>query len=156
MLFQYCSDLHLEFSENKIFLKANPLRPNSEILVLAGDVMPFTKLEEFGDFLDYISEKFGITYWLPGNHEYYFADANKRSGTFLEKIRDNIILTNNMSFEHGNTKFIFSTLWSKISPANKPIPTYPFDNLQLCLAIQLPGLKRGEGLLTPYLSIHPA
>lgn len=35
MKVQYCSDLHLEFPVNKKYLKANPTKPEGEILLLA-------------------------------------------------------------------------------------------------------------------------
>jgi predicted phosphohydrolase len=119
MKLQYCSDLHLEFRENWDYLKEHPLQPNGDILMLAGDIVPFDLQEKYNDFFDYISDSFDLVYWLPGNHEYYHSDAVMRSGIFQEKIRNNVHLVNNVSFQHGNVKLIFSTLWSRISPANE-------------------------------------
>lgn len=76
-------------------------------------------MEKYNDFFDFISDSFDLVYWLPGNHEYYHSDATMRSGAFQEKIRDNVYLVNNVCFQHGNIKLIFSTLRSKISPANE-------------------------------------
>jgi predicted phosphohydrolase len=115
---QYCSDLHIEFSENKNFLKQNPLKPVGDILLLAGDITLFAIMEKQKDFFKYISDNFKTTYWIPGNHEYYNSNAANRSGSFTEKIKDNIFLLNNTSVVHDDVKIVFSTLWSKISPAN--------------------------------------
>jgi predicted phosphohydrolase len=119
MTLQYASDLHIEFPSNKEFLKRNPLKPVGKILVLAGDIVPFHVLERHQDFFSFISDNFEITYWLPGNHEYYYFDVSKQCGTFHEKIRDNVFLVNNTSVVHDGVNLIFSTLWSKISPSHQ-------------------------------------
>lgn len=116
---QYCSDLHLEFWENRDFLAFTPLQPKGNILLLAGDIVPFAIMDKYDYFFDSLSDNFDLVYWLPGNHEYYHADVAMRSGVLHEKIRKNVFLVNNMAFEHDGVKLIFSTLWSKISLANE-------------------------------------
>jgi predicted phosphohydrolase len=118
MILQYCSDLHLEFTQNEAHLKANPIRPIGDILILAGDVTLFTKIERQKDFFDYISDHFETTYWMPGNHEYYQSDISFRSGSFEEKIRNNVSLVNNTTINIGSHQLLFSTLWSSISLLN--------------------------------------
>jgi len=119
MIVQYASDLHLEFPENKDFLKMNPLIPKGDILLLAGDIVPFVVMDNHADFFSYVADHFQTTYWIPGNHEYYRFDASTKSGVLNEKIRDNVFLVNNTAIQHENIKFLFSTLWSKISPAHE-------------------------------------
>lgn len=121
MLFQYSSDLHFEFPKNKKILNRKPLVAAAEILILAGDVMPFNTMDEHNDFWNYISDNFKQTYWLPGNHEYYGFDAATKYGSFCENIRSNISLINNESVIIENTQLVFSTLWSHIGPVNQYI-----------------------------------
>jgi predicted phosphohydrolase len=115
MKIQYCSDLHLEFRENERFLREHPIIPVGDILILAGDVVPFPYVNEFPHFFDKVKSDFKEVYWIPGNHEYYHDDAVHRSAAFFEKIRDNIFLLNNQVQISGGTRFVFSTLWTHIS-----------------------------------------
>jgi len=118
MILQYCSDLHLEFPQNEAYIKANPIQPIGDILVLAGDVTLFTRIDRQKDFFDYISDHFAETYWIPGNHEYYQSDISNRSGSFEERIRNNVFLVNNVVKQFGTHQLLFSTLWSSISLLN--------------------------------------
>lgn len=119
MKVQYCSDLHLEFPVNKKYLRANPIKPEGEILLLAGDIIPFTEIEKESDFFNFVSDNFEHTYWIPGNHEYYRSDITERTGTLHEKMRRNVSLLNNTAIEHKGVRLLFSTLWSKINPARE-------------------------------------
>ena len=119
MIVQYCSDLHLEFRDNQRYLQKHPLPVIGDVLILAGDIGLFSRMDDYEEFFNYISGSFELTYWLPGNHEYYHSDINKRSGFLKENIRSNLLLVNNCTIEHGDTRFLFSTLWSRISPVNE-------------------------------------
>jgi len=115
MKIQYASDLHLEFQDNKKFIEMNPLVPVGDILILAGDIIPFSKMEFADDFFQFCSDNFETTYWIPGNHEYYNGTLENRTGQFIENIKSNVHLVNNYWAHHGNTRIILSTLWTPIS-----------------------------------------
>lgn len=116
---QYASDLHLEFPANREFLKLHPLVPLGDLLVLAGDIVPFALIDKHKDFFNRLGNQFEQVYWLPGNHEYYGYDASKKCGRLQEEIAGNVSLVNNVSILHQGVKLIFSTLWSNISPAHE-------------------------------------
>jgi predicted phosphohydrolase len=119
MKIQYASDLHLEFQANKRLITYKPLKPVGEVLLLAGDIVPFAIKDDQEDFFDYVSDNFEATYWVPGNHEYYHYDLSKKSGMINEQIRKNVWLVNNVSIKRGDVRFLFSTLWTKIGMANR-------------------------------------
>ncbi|MFM8914224.1 MAG: metallophosphoesterase [Flammeovirgaceae bacterium] len=117
MDFQYCSDLHLEFEDNRSWLRGNMLEPAADVLILAGDVVCFSAMERAAWFFDWVSENFKETYWIPGNHEYYRSSI-ECPPLHHKKIKHNVTLINNASAEIGDTFFHFSTLWTAIPQAN--------------------------------------
>lgn len=119
MLLQYCSDLHLEFLDNRRHLAAKPLLPRAKVLILAGDILPLASLSAHKDYLHLLSDSFSHIYWLPGNHEYYGGDLSLHSGAFQENISTNLTLLNNTVVEEADVRLIFTTLWTYISPAHR-------------------------------------
>lgn len=116
MKIQYCSDLHLEFPGNRKFIARNPLNPIGDILLLAGDIVSFNEFDKAREFFDFVGDHYSATYWIPGNHEFYGSDITDKPAPLCENIRSNVHLVNNQSVDVAGTRFIFSTLWSRISP----------------------------------------
>jgi len=119
MKIQYCSDLHLEFEENSRYLSVHPLPVRGEILILAGDIIPL--LDEFfhQPFFRFIEENYSRVFWVPGNHEFYYRNMNEFNHSYHIQIRKNISLVNNVTLDISGIRFIFTTLWSKISTGNQ-------------------------------------
>lgn len=115
---QYCSVLHLEFQKDRNFLTKNPIKPVGDIMILAGDIVPFVALKEHNRFFDELSEKFETVFWVPGNHEFYHSDLIHYSEQYNKEIRKNIFLVHNQVIKIDNLKLVFSTLWTKISEQN--------------------------------------
>ena len=115
MKIQYASDLHLEFPGNRAFLSENPLKPNAKVLILAGDIC-YLKHHFDLAFFDYCSAHWENTFIIPGNHEFYKSHFDIRDAVldFELEVRHNVSYINNRSIEIGNTRIIFSTLWTEI------------------------------------------
>ena len=119
MRVQYCSDLHLEFKQNSKHLTTHPINVCGDILILAGDIVPLH--DEFlnDSFFSFISKNFKQVFWVPGNHEYYYKDISDYSRSFNTKLHGNINVVNNIYLQYEGIGFIFSTLWSRLSPENR-------------------------------------
>jgi len=116
---QYCSDLHLEFLENRRYLRANPLQQAGEVLLLAGDTFPFQRGNNSHPIVDELCQKYEQVFMLPGNHEYYGGcDVFAHTQPLDEQLRPNLRLVNNVSVSYKGVVFIFTTLWSRISLRN--------------------------------------
>jgi hypothetical protein len=99
-------------------MNRRPLEPVGEVLILAGDILPFALHKEQPEFIDRIADSFEMVYWVPGNHEYYGYDLSTVADPLLEKLRSNVWLVNNQVVSYKSVSFICSTLWSKINVIN--------------------------------------
>jgi predicted phosphohydrolase len=115
---QYCSDLHLEFELNQKWIRKYPLQVQGDILLLAGDIVPFDLINKHSDFFDFLGASYQAVYWIPGNHEYYGTDIGMRSGALHEAIRTNVFLVNNTTVTIGDVAIVAATLWSEINMAD--------------------------------------
>ncbi len=121
MRIQYCSDLHLEFSSNNLFLHKNLIKPVGDILLLAGDVTYWEKKHLKHWFFDYISDNFKTVFYVPGNHEFYTGkDLKILDKPVFEKIKDNVFLVNNSSTLIDDIEIFLTTFWSQI-PESKSL-----------------------------------
>ncbi|HYX06960.1 MAG TPA: metallophosphoesterase [Bacteroidales bacterium] len=115
MKIQYCSDLHLEFSQNTDFLLENPVEPVGDILILAGDITYWGKKHFNHWFFDYVANNYKAVYYIPGNHEFYSGeDIQILERPVNERLRENVFLVNNMVVNIEGIDFFFTTFWSHI------------------------------------------
>ncbi|MEO9475096.1 MAG: metallophosphoesterase [Cyclobacteriaceae bacterium] len=120
MKIQYSSDLHLEFPANQLYLIEHPIRPIADVLVLAGDTILLGDSVNDYKVLDQLSSTFEKVYIVPGNHEFYgkHFPISKILPSFHEEVRSNVHYLNNQTLKFGDTRVLFTTLFSHI-PASK-------------------------------------
>jgi predicted phosphodiesterase len=136
MKIQIVSDLHLEFSGDKI---TGLIKPVGDILCLLGDICACGNPQDFGiyvNFMRHIAPKFKIVLHIPGNHEYYttgvprsdisknhtISAIDKKLKKFAGTIK-NLYYLNNSIFrvmvEKKKYMFIGSALWTYVQPQDK-------------------------------------
>lgn len=119
MRIQYCSDLHLEFESNNLWLKNNLLPVCGDILILAGDIAPLLEKYMRDPFFSYISDNYKKIFWVPGNHEFYSRNISDFGKSINFTLNSNISIVSNAEVILDGIRFIFSTLWSNISVVNE-------------------------------------
>ena len=125
MKIQYCSDLHLEFRENLRMMNAKEpvLDVAGDVLVIAGDVGYLSdKNVEHLRLWKWMSENYRQVLMVAGNHEFYnHGDIAAMGDSWEKKFLPNVGYYHNKVVRIGNTDFILSTLWSRISPLDEMI-----------------------------------
>lgn len=113
MEIQYASDLHLEFVENRKWLKNNPIIPVAPVLILAGDIDIIEKGQVKNPFyFKWLSENWDQVLIIPGNHEFYDGGNMKQAFNYSLEIHSNVRYVNNVSIKINQTEIFLSTLWS--------------------------------------------
>lgn len=108
---QIYSDIHLEF--HKTYPK---IQPKADIIILSGDIGKL-HLDNYKDFLVYLSENWKKVIYVLGNHEYYH--NHKTINTLNEEYKSyiknfsNIYLLDKDYIVIDKIVFIGCTLWSK-------------------------------------------
>ncbi len=114
MKIQFASDLHLEFPDNRSFLKETPIIPVADVLILNGDIICDKYKKRANKFYDLWKKQFKLIISTMGNHEFYHGTIDYAFPTYKKQLAENHYLLNNSSIVYDHVKFIVSTLWSYI------------------------------------------
>ena len=117
MLVKLMSDLHLDLDRTfgRDFLESLD-GSNIDLLILAGDILTFRDKyrKESTKVLAKISQKFKLTLYVPGNHEWWFSSF-KEGGELMaewgQKFSNIKFLTRYNPQTIGKTKFVGCTMW---------------------------------------------
>jgi Icc-related predicted phosphoesterase len=108
MKIQLLSDLHIECAPYKFRVE-----PSVDVLVLAGDISHFGKMEKILTALAGAHPSLQIVYIL-GNHEFYGETLSEVTVAAKALRIPNVHILVNSTVEIGGVVFIGSTLWSDI------------------------------------------
>ena len=119
--FQIVSDIHIEYKSDEVPDPLTLITPTADVLILAGDIGSFYKLEQLNYFLQKLCPYFKVVIYVPGNHEYY-----KQKGYQPEKMNvllkrfinikksiNNLYVLNRTAALIDNVCIVGCTLWSK-------------------------------------------
>ena len=121
------SDVHLEFG---LYIPSNPNK--SDVLILAGDVVPINLLADNKKYITYFEQcakLYKHVIYIFGNHEYYHGDISLEffnAKTLLGHI-ENLYIVNNEVVTINDVKFVCGTMWTD---CNKEDPITMFNLLQ--------------------------
>ena len=119
--FQIASDLHIEYKNNSVPDPLDFITPTSEILILAGDIGSFYKINQLKEFLIKLCEIFKIVIYVPGNQEYYTFNEYKplSMNDLIKRLYEieysipNLYVLNQSSIIINDICVVGCTLWSK-------------------------------------------
>ncbi len=131
MKIQIASDLHLEFPQNNEWLRNNPLIPDGDVLLLAGDIICDKYNKKANSYYDKIAKDFDFVISTMGNHEFYHGVIDYAYPVYQSQIVDNHIKLNNRCYVIDNVKFIVSTLWSYVPAADRGIVSQYLNDYRL-------------------------
>ncbi|MBN1340523.1 MAG: metallophosphoesterase [Bacteroidales bacterium] len=141
MKIQIISDLHLEFPENREWLKSNPLIPVADILLMAGDIICDKYKKKARFFYDQITKDFSFIISTMGNHEFYKGIIDYAYPMYKSRIAENFIRLNNLSHVIEDVKYIVSVLWSWVPEEKKEIISCYMNDYRLISHQNMDGEK---------------
>jgi len=118
---QIASDLHIEYKNDSVPDPLDFITPSADILILAGDIGSFYKIEQLTQFLQKLCPLFQIVLYVPGNHEWYIAPGYdpipwhvlaKRMYSLSHQI-PNLHILDRSSVRVGDICIAGATLWSR-------------------------------------------
>jgi Icc-related predicted phosphoesterase len=111
------SDLHLEFPENRRYVKETLLNRSefvderkNGVLVLAGDIVTTQKNNEANAILEELCQQYSTVFYVPGNHDYYKGGPVTTQAFDIKRQSRREI--NNRLIQFEGYSFIFTTLWT--------------------------------------------
>jgi predicted phosphohydrolase len=118
---QIASDLHIEYKNNLVPNPLDFITPSADVLVLAGDIGSFYKLNQLTEFLEALCSHFQVVLYVPGNHEWYTVlgqdplswDALEKRMYKIESIIPNLYILDKSSVRIGDICIAGCTLWSQ-------------------------------------------
>jgi predicted phosphodiesterase len=119
MLFQYFSDLHMEFTRGRVPI----IKAVAPYLIIAGDITTHGKPDNYQKLFDKIAPLFKYVFFVSGNHDYYHNMTNCLTATdnqIREMIKPypNVVYLQNQAFLIPETDIVVfgGTFWSQIRP----------------------------------------
>jgi hypothetical protein len=144
MLFQYVSDIHLEFHDKRNTGSLSPemfVKPVAPYLVLAGDI-GIPELQSYKVFLEWCSQNWKEIFLIAGNHEFYnvrcpvktdMASKKHQIKTICDGLPNIRFLDcSSVYFPEINLRILGCTLWSDIpDPVKKEALLLMNDSRQI-------------------------
>lgn len=119
--FQISSDMHIEYKSDEVPDPLNLIIPSADVLILAGDIGSFYKMDQLKSFLQKLCSYFKVVIYVPGNHEYYKQKGYQpekmnvllKRFIDIEKSINNLYVLNRTSALIDDVCIVGCTLWSK-------------------------------------------